>query len=91
MRYTTVIEKFGLRKAVKTRQWHELETEEAVRYADLHATLEDSSTESRYSTWLDNGTPERVPGANPALGCRHREVLLHHDYRVADYVELHAA
>ena len=82
---------FGLRQAVKTRQWHKLDTEKAVRYVELYATLANSDTESRYRTWLDKGQPERVPGADFASGCRYREVLLEHDYGVADYIERHPA
>ena len=87
----TELEYFGLRQAVKTRQWQKLDTERAVRYAELYATLEDSGTESRYRTWLDKGKPERVPGADFARVCRYQEVLLHHDYEVADYIEQHPA
>ena len=85
------LEYFALRQAVKTRQWHQLDTDKAVRYAELYATLEDSGTEFRYRNWLHKGTPKRVPGADFVLGCRYREVLLHHDYGVADYIEPHAA
>ena len=91
MRDWAELEYFGLRQAVRTRQWHGLDTEKATRYAELYATLEDSGTESRYRTWLDKGKPERAPGADFASGCRYREVLLHHDYGVADYIEQHPA
>ena len=91
MRDWAELEYFGLRQAVRTRQWHQLDTEKANRYAELYATLEDSGTESRYRTWVDIGKPERTPGADFASGCRYREVLLHHDYGVADYIERHPA
>ena len=85
------LEYFGLRLAVKTRQWQQLDTEKAVRYAELYATLEASGTESRYRTWLERGKPGRSPGADFALGCQYREVLSHHDYGVADFIEQHSA
>lgn len=91
MRDWTELEYFGLRQAVRTRQWQKLDSEKAIRYAELYATLEDSGTESRYRIWLDKGKPELVPGADFACGCRYQEVLLHHDYGVADYIEQHPA
>ena len=91
MRDWAELEYFSLRQAVKTRQWRKLNTEKALRYAELYATLDGPGTESRYRTWLDKGAPERVLGGDFALGCRYREVLLHHDYGVADYIEQHPA
>ena len=75
---------FGLRLVVERREWSRLTKEDIDRYARLRSECVSTGVEKRYRKWLDRGAPPRQDGGDFAEACRYREVLLDHDYSVAD-------
>ena len=80
-------EYFELRLAVERRCWSELTACAVERLACLRAECDREGTERRYRRWLENGRPGREPGWDFGDTCRYREILLDHDYSIAERVE----
>lgn len=79
-------EYFELRHAVDRHVWKALSGPSVERYAELLASLPDSGTEHRYRSWVEGGAHTRVRAFCIAPLCSYREILLDHDYSIADRV-----
>lgn len=80
------LELFTLRRLVERRDWGGLSRERVERYAALLAACSGKGADSRYRKWLEKGAPPRGPGEDFASLSRYREVLLDHDYSIAERV-----
>lgn len=87
-------EYFGLKKSFENERWAELSVQDIDRYAELRRIHEDEgvsrqfrTTERRYRGWLERGSQPVEPGADFAEGCELRELLLKHDYTLADRIK----
>lgn len=90
----TELEYFVLKKSFVNERWAELSVQDIDRYAELRRIHEDEGpgyrfrrAERRYRTWLERGSPLVEPGGDFAEGCELREVLLKHDYTLADRIK----
>ena len=90
----TESEYFALRKSFENQRWAELSVEDINRYAELRRIHENEgpgyqfrTTDRRYRAWLERGAPAEEPGADFAEGCELRELLLKHDYTLADRIK----
>ena len=77
---------FALQSKVERRNWGGLSRECVERYARLAAACSGSGTELRYQEWLGKGSPQRREGEDFASRSRYREVLVDHDYSIAERV-----
>lgn len=89
----TELEYFVLKKSFENERWAELSVQDIDRYAALRRIHEDEgvsrqfrTTERRYRAWLERGSQPVEPGADFAEGCKLRELLLKHDYTLADRI-----
>ena len=87
-------EYFALKKSFENEQWAELSVEDINRYAELRQIHENHAQahsfrnpDRRYRDWLERGSPPAEPGADFAEGCELRELLLRHDYTLADRIK----
>ena len=89
----TELEYFVLKKSFENERWAELSVADIDRYAELRRIHEDEgvsrqfrTTERRYRAWLERGSQPVEPGSDFAEDCELRELLLKHDYTLADRI-----